>query len=133
MHAARLIPTTGVTSAKEAEQRAASAFLAVLTIVRDLSLALLCPLGASKARRAVVEAFTETMFKDGKRTVRPDGLVRVTYGSKMWTALFEIKTGEDLLDAEQLNCYWDVARANRFDHIVTISNELSTRPRSSSH
>lgn len=51
---ARLIPVSGIGSAQEAEQRATSAFLAVLSVVRDLSMELLTPLGASRAQRAVV-------------------------------------------------------------------------------
>ena len=43
---ARLIPVSGIGSEKEAETRAASAFLAVLSVVRDLTVALLSPMGA---------------------------------------------------------------------------------------
>ena len=68
MQAARLIPVSGISSEKEAEQRAASAVLAVLTIVRDLSIELLAPRGASRAQRATVEAYTEPVYTvDGKR------------------------------------------------------------------
>lgn len=80
MQTARLIPITGIGSVCEAEQRTTSALLAVLTIVRDLSVELLSPLGASKAQRATVEAFTEVFFKHDGRTIRPDGLIHVAYG-----------------------------------------------------
>ena len=78
---ARLIPVAGISGYKEAEARATSALLAVLTIVRPFSKALLTPLGATRADRATVEAFTEVAYDapDG-RTVRPDGLVRVSFG-----------------------------------------------------
>jgi len=56
---ARLIPVSGIGSVQEAEQRATSALLAVLSVVRDLSLELLTPLGASRAHRAIVETFIE--------------------------------------------------------------------------
>lgn len=126
MQQARLIPTSGIASVKEAEQRATSALLAVLTIVRDLSIELLSPLGASKAQRATVEAFTEVGFLGaGGTKVRPDGLLRVSYGKSTWTALVEVKTGDATLEADQLNAYWDVARAEKFDHVISISNEIA--------
>jgi len=78
MQKARLIPTTGISGTKEAEQRATSALLAVITIVNDFSKKLLTPFGAPKAKRAVTEAFTEVEIKlDDGRKVRPDGLIRV--------------------------------------------------------
>ena len=56
---ARLIPVSGIGSEKEAETRAASAVLAVLSVVRDLSVALFAPMGASKAGKATVETYIE--------------------------------------------------------------------------
>ena len=126
MQQARLIPVSGISSEKEAEQRATSALLAVLTVVRDLSTELFAPLGASRAQRATVEAFTEGPFtsSDGRK-IRPDGLLRISYGKSTWTALVEVKTGDATLDAEQINAYWDIARTEKFDHVVTISNEIA--------
>lgn len=128
MQGARLIPVSGIGSEKEAEQRAASALLAVLTIVRDLSVELLAPLGASKAQRATVEAFTEPVYTLGTKRIRPDGLMRVSYGKSEWTCFVEVKTGEMRLEADQLNDYWDLARQEKIDHILTISNEISPTP-----
>ncbi len=65
LHKARLIPVSGITSDQEAEERATSALLAVLTIVRDLSIELLSPLGASRAQKATVEAFSEVAMVPG--------------------------------------------------------------------
>lgn len=123
---ARLIPTWGINSDTEAEARATSATLAVLTVVREFSSALLTPLGASSARRAVVESFIETSFKtnDGS-IVRPDGLIRVSYGKNVWTALVEVKTSNNQLRPEQVNTYWEVARDYGFDAVITISNEFA--------
>ncbi len=128
MQRARIIPVSGISNDKEAEQRAASALLAVLTVVRDLSGELLSPLGASKAAKATVECFTEVVFKVGGKPVRPDGLIRVTFGKATWTALVEFKTGPAKLGADQINEYWDLAREQKFDHVITISNELSPVP-----
>ena len=127
---ARLIPVTGVSGNKEAEGRATSALLAVLTIVRPLSKALLAPLGATRVDRATVEAFTEVAFDtpDG-RTVRPDGLVRVSFGRmSRFEALIEVKTGDAKLEAEQINAYVEIARLNNYDCVITISNEIAPSP-----
>lgn len=125
MQQARLIPVSGIGSEKEAEQRATSALLAVLTVVRDLSTELFAPLGASRAQKASVEAWTEVQFGHNGRKIRPDGLLRIAYGKASWNALLEIKTGDATLDAEQINTYWDVARGEKFDHVITISNEIA--------
>ena len=127
---ARLIPTSGISNDAEAEVRATSALLAVLSIVRPFSNAVLTPLGASRAETAVVETFIETTFKTKTgKTVRPDGLVRVTYGKQQpWVALIEVKTGSSKLNAEQLESYLSVAKAEGFDCVITISNESQPSP-----
>ena len=125
---ARLIPVSGIGSSKEAEQRAASAVLAVLTVVRDLSSALLNPLGAPKAQRATVEAFTEVVFDHEGKRVRPDGLLTVSYGNRTWNTLVEVKTGPDPLEADQCNLYWEIARQEGYDCLLTISNEIAPAP-----
>jgi hypothetical protein len=124
---ARLIPVSGINSEKEAEVRATSALLAVIEAVRDLSTAMFAPLGASKAQRAEVASFIEVPFKlgAGQSAQRPDGLVRVGYGKSSWSALIEVKTGTATLTPEQVNAYWDIARENDIDAVVTISNEIA--------
>lgn len=125
MKRARLIPVHGIGSSKEAEQRAASALLSILTVVRDLSIELFGPMGASRAQKATVEAYTEPQLKLGGKSVRPDGLVVVNYGKTSWSAIVEVKTGTDTLTTEQVNNYWDVARDQGLDHVITISNEIA--------
>lgn len=125
---ARLIPVSGIGSEKEAETRAASAVLAVLSVARDLSTALFAPMGASRAARALVETYTEPLFNLNGKKVRPDGLIRISYGKAVWTALVEFKTGDGRLEADQINTYWDVAREHSFDAIITISNEIAASP-----
>lgn len=124
---ARLIPVSGIKSEQEAEMRAASALLAVLEAVRDLSVAIFSPLGASRAQRAEVLCYTEVPFKvgSGQSTSRPDGLVQVNFGKATWTALVEVKTGTATLNADQINGYWDIAREHGFDAVITISNEIA--------
>lgn len=125
---ARLIPVTGIGNAKEAETRAASAVLAVLSVVRDLSSAVFTPYGASRAAKATVETFTEPVFKLDGKNIRPDGLVRISYGKNVWICLIEFKTHDGKLEADQINNYWEVARQNNFDAVLTISNELAASP-----
>lgn len=120
-HEARLIPTSGIKGSEEQERRATSALLAVMSAVTEFGRALTKPYGAPVGP---VEAFVEVPFMLGEKKVIPDGLVRVTRGNKSWSALVEVKTGKNLLVAEQLESYLDVAREQGFDAVITISNEI---------
>ena len=120
-HEARLIPTSGISGAEEQERRATSALLAVLGAVREFNRALLKPLGAPAG---TVECYIEVPFMLGEKKVFPDGLIRVSRGTKSWTALVEVKTGSNDLATEQLENYLDVAREQGFDALLTISNEI---------
>lgn len=124
-HAARLIPTSGITGADEQERRATSALLAVMSAVKEFGRAVLKPLGAPAGP---VETFIEVPFDHDGRTVIPDGVVRVKRGQKTWTALVEVKTGKNSLNTEQLEAYLDIARSNGFEALVTISNEIVAAP-----
>jgi hypothetical protein len=124
-HQARLIPTSGISGAPEQERRATSALLAVLSIVPDYSKSLLSAAGAPAGK---VTTYIEVPFDlDGQR-VYPDGLIRVKRGSKEWTALVEVKTGKNILETQQLENYLDVARAESFDALITISNQIPPVP-----
>ncbi len=127
---ARLIPTIGIGNDAESEGRATSALLSVLSIVRPFSNAILTPLGASRASAAVVETFIETTFKTASgKNVRPDGLIRVTFGKQdPWVALVEVKTGKAKLNVEQIESYLAVAKAEGFNCVITISNEIAPSP-----
>jgi hypothetical protein len=120
-HEARLIPTSGISGAEEQERRATSALLAVLTAVREFGRGLTQPLGAPAG---TIECFIEVPFMLGEKRVYPDGLIRVCRGQRTWTALVEVKTGTNELQAEQLENYLDVAKAEGFDALITISNEI---------
>ncbi len=119
--AARLIPTSGINGAEEQERRATSALLAVMSSVREFGRALTQPLGAPAGP---LQTFIEVPFKHGDKQCFPDGLVRVVRGQRQWTALVEVKTGGNELQAEQLERYLDVARDEGFDVLITISNEI---------
>ena len=120
-HEARLIPTSGISGAEEQERRATSALLAVLTAVREFGRGLTQPLGAPAG---TIDCFIEVPFMLGEKRVYPDGLVRVRRGQRTWTALVEVKTGTNQLQAEQLENYLDVAKAEGYDALITISNEI---------
>lgn len=120
-HAARLIPTSGISGADEQERRATSALLAVLSAVKEFSRSVLGPLGAPAGN---IETYIEVPFKLGEREVRPDGLIRVSRGAKTWVALVEVKTGKNLLATDQLEAYLDVAREQGYDALITLSNEI---------
>ena len=122
---ARLIPVAGIKGDREAEQRATSALLAVLSIVRDFSHEILTPMGASSAGKATVDTYTEVSLDAKGKSVRPDGVIRVTYGKRSFTALVEVKTGDNRLEKDQLNAYWHSARQAGYDHVITISNEIA--------
>jgi hypothetical protein len=120
-HQARLIPTSGINGAEEQERRATSAVLAVMSSVREFGRALLSPLGAPAGS---IETFIEVPFHLEERRCYPDGLIRARRGSKIWTALVEVKTGKNGLQSEQLENYLDIAREQDFDALITISNEI---------
>ncbi len=122
---ARLIPVSGINGADEQERRGVSGLLAVLASVREFGRAVLGPLGAPAG---TISTYIEVPFSLGDRQVRPDGLIRVTRGKQMWTALVEVKTGRNDLEVVQLESYLDVAREQQFDVVLTISNQLVTAP-----
>ncbi len=121
---ARLIPTTGTRSQQEQEKRATSCLLAVMHGVPEFGHALLHELGAPKA--PAIETFAEVRLKDSSdKTVIPDGAVVCRRGGKVWTALVEVKTGTARLQDDQVTSYVDVARANGFDGVLTISTQIT--------
>lgn len=120
---ARLIPVTGVKGDQDQERRATSAFLAVLVGVPDLAKTLLKIAGAPAGK---VQTYIEPEFEVGDKKIRPDGLISVERAGKQWVALVEVKTSKNLLKAEQLNSYLEIARINKFDALITISNEVLT-------
>lgn len=120
-HEARLIPTSGINGAEEQERRATSALLAVVSAVKEFGRALVKPLGAPAG---TIDCYIEVPFTLGEKRLFPDGLIRVSRGSRSWTALVEVKTGSNELQPEQLENYLDIARDQGFDAVLTISNEI---------
>jgi hypothetical protein len=123
---ARLMPTTGITGPDEEERRGTSVFLSVLGSVQEYGRAITARLGAPAG---TIDTFIECEFPQAGKTYRPDGVIRV-HGRKdrIWTALVEVKTRKNLLQAPQVESYLDIARDNGFDAVITISPQLPTLP-----
>jgi hypothetical protein len=124
-HAARLIPTSGITGPDEQERRVVSALLAVMGAVKEFGRAVTAPLGAPSGH---VSAFIEVPFTVNGDKYRPDGLLSVSRGKKNWTCLVEVKTSKNCLEPKQVEAYLDIAREQGFDAVLTISNELPAIP-----
>ncbi len=123
---ARLFPVVADTSR---EQRTLSIFLAVLTQVPAFARASLGSLGVRIGKRARISTFTEVTFKnDANNDDRPDGLIVVQTGRSTWAAIVEAKIGKAALDASQVERYLRLARDNKIDAVITISNDFAARP-----
>ena len=127
---ARLIPVAGIKGAREAEDRATSALLSVMSVVPSFCRVLLVPLGCTSAKKARISAFVKPGYRtDDGRLVIPDGLIRVEVGQRTaFEALVEVKTGLNKLGADQLNEYLEVAKGEGIDSVITISNEIAPSP-----
>ncbi len=119
---ARLFPVAGIGVGEEQERRATSSLLAVMSLVRDFGRALTVPYGAPAG---LIETFVEVPFGHDDKAFRPDGVIRVTRGQKVWTALVEVKTSNSELQQQQIDTYVDIARAKDFDAVLTISNQVT--------
>ena len=90
--------------------------------VEEFGRGLTSPLGAPRGK---TETYIEVPFLLGDKKVIPDGLVQASRGKRSWTALVEVKTGDNELQTQQLENYLDVAKANGFDALITISNQIA--------
>jgi hypothetical protein len=122
---ARLFSVSGIGGADDQERRASSVLLAVIQSVKEFGRAITAPMGAPAGR---MSTFIEVPFSHGDKKLRPDGLIQVVYGSRTWTALVEVKTGRHDLLPGQIESYLDVARKQKFDALLTISNQVPAVP-----
>ena len=119
---ARLITPTGIRGTKEQEQRATSALLSVMQVVPSFGKSVLRYFGAPAG---TISTYVEPRFEtDAGGTAIPDGLVVVERGRTRWIALVEVKTGASELDAEQVDRYLQIANRERFDALLTVSNQI---------
>lgn len=122
---ARLFPVLAETSR---EKRVASIFLAVMTQVPALSQEILSTVGLRTGKRTTIQAFTEVVLKEkADATCRPDGLIIVNTGRREWSALIEAKIGRNELLEDQVLRYVELARINKIDAVITISNQFVAR------
>jgi hypothetical protein len=99
-----------------------------MSSVREFGRAITQPLGAPVGP---VDTYTDVPFIWARADCRPVGLIRIRSGKTSWTALVEVKTGAEQLEAAQLETYLDVAKRRGFDVVLTISNE--TAPATGQH
>jgi len=124
---ARLIPSF---PDSERELRTTSILLACFRIVPDFASEILNEVGVSVSKRSTISCFTEVVFKDNKneKKCRPDGLIIVKSGNKIWNAIIESKVGNNSLTSEQIEEYLDVVKSNGVNALITISNQYATIP-----
>ncbi len=119
---ARLVP---VVADSKKEERATSVVLAAFTVVPDFAHAVLSDAGAPIGKRSTIQSFTEVSFKGDNPKSRPDGLIIVTTGKKMWSALVESKVGQSELNVDQVEEYINIAKAQGVDAVITVSNQFA--------
>ncbi|MBM9476199.1 TerD family protein [Nakamurella flavida] len=122
---ARLFSVAGIGGADEQENRATAALMWVMGAVRPFGRAITARAGAPAG---AMETFLETPFVLGEAKVIPDGVIRVARGRTTWTALLEVKTGSNDLNLDQITSYLRVARREKFDVLLTVSNEVTSDP-----
>ena len=125
---ARLFPVLAETSK---EGRTLSVLLACMANVDDLARTMLATVGQRGGVRMRVRTFTEVTLADEPDELagrRPDGLIVVETGRRTWSALVEAKVRRSALEADQIEAYLKLARANGIDAVVTISNAFAAVP-----
>ncbi|MFJ5232040.1 TerD family protein [Kitasatospora sp. NPDC088391] len=119
---ARLFSVAGLKNELDREVRATATLLSVMAEVPEFGRRVTAMFNAPAG---VLQTFTETSFKHGDGTVRPDGTIRVSRAGKIWTALVETKTGGSPLKSEQVQAYLDVAARHGYETVITLSNDLA--------
>jgi hypothetical protein len=123
-NSARLIPAVGSKNDKDREQRATSSLLAVMGIVKGFGRTIVSKAGGPAG---TLSTFIEVGFDtEDRHALRPDGAIIVERGKTRWACLVEVKTGSDELRTEQIEGYLDLARANAFDAVLTITNDIAS-------
>lgn len=128
---ARLIPNL---KDGDREGRLTSIFLAVLTAVPEYRKVIIESLGRRVGSRAKLYARTEVVFSlddskgPKKDNQRPDGALILETGQKSWRALIEAKANNASLDKDQIEGYLKRARDQKFDALITISNQFVAMP-----
>lgn len=122
---ARLFPVLADTSK---EGRTASILLACLSNVEEFGKALMSTVGQRTGTRTKIDCFTEVCFQNQSERLRPDGLIVLTSGGRLWKAVIEAKVGSSDLQLDQVEAYLDLGRENEIDALITISNQFAAVP-----
>jgi hypothetical protein len=121
---ARLFPVLSLTSK---EGRATSILLAVIQHVPALAQAIFKPFNQRIGQRSRLSCFTEIVFKSSGKShkARPDGLLELQTGRSEWRCLIEAKIGNAVLEVDQVEEYRAIAKDNKIDALLTISNQFT--------
>ncbi len=104
-------------------------FLAALQGVPSYSRALFDLIDAPKGKTQKVDCFTEVVFRSDKTGEnRVDGLIEISRGRTQWRGIVEAKMGSAVIDGDQIERYLRLARENKVDAVITISNDFVARP-----
>jgi len=123
---ARLFPVLSNTSK---EGRTTSIVLACISKIDEFSNELLSSIGQKVGKTSKIETYTEVVFnKELEDRSRPDGLIVLKVGKRSWSALVEAKVGSAELLEEQIERYRALAKNNKIDAVITISNQFTTEP-----
>lgn len=125
---ARLIPI-----AAKPELRNTCVTGAILMAVNEFAAVLFGALGAPTGKRAKASIWVEPVFKTVTKESkdRPDALIVIDNGRRVWRALVEAKAKNVDLDAGQVERYLDIAKAQKIDAVLTISNQFVATPNQS--
>ncbi len=122
----RLFPSHHIKSAREAELRATASFLAVSKAVSEFGRAVVSIAGGP---RGTLSCYAEVPFRvqaaGATNEERPDGLMRVIRGRTEWTAIVEVKVGDNPLEQDQFDRYHVLARDQGINALITISNHAA--------
>ena len=104
--------------------------LAGMSAIQPLSKTLLGEIGQFVGLRSKLECYSQVVFKNdpGKGKFRPDGLIELQNGKRIWRSIVESKIGREVLNAEQIQAYIQLAKANGISSIITISNQFASLP-----
>lgn len=123
---ARLFP---VVSSTRKEQWQTSVLLAVLVAIPELAKQLLESIGEKTGKRPSIKTFTEVRLKESDIKDQPDGLIVIKKSKNIeWRALLEVKIKNSDLDAGQIERYLQIAKTQKLDAVITVSNQLAARP-----
>lgn len=118
---ARLFSVIGVGSGEEQERRTTSALISTMQAVPLFARAITSRVGAPAGS---FEGYLEVPYTKGESRVVPDAVWKVARGTRLWTGLLEVKTGAGKHTREQLENYLDIAKRNKYDVVISLSNDL---------